>query len=61
MARVISNYNLADVQRIAEENNLTYAQYQVLETCGKVSIVGKKLRWFDRRVKDYYEQRSKNI
>lgn len=58
MARVISNYSLADVQRIAEENNMTYAEFQQLETCGKVSIVGKKLRWFDRRVKDYYERKN---
>ena len=59
MARVISNYHsLADVQRIAEANNMTYAEFQVLETCGKVTIVGNKLRWFDRRAKDYYERKN---
>lgn len=49
MSRIISHYSLADVQRIARENNMTYAELQVLETCGKVRIIGGKLKWIDER------------
>ena len=48
MGRIISNCSVVEFQRIAGENGLTYAQLQILETCGKVKIINKKLVWLDK-------------